>query len=123
MSRRTLWVIVLLALVLGGAYLYWDNASGRKIAQQARQELRSAQGEESDYYGDGLVNRQYDKEGRLEQSFAAAKSAHYASTASTFFEGRSSAPKTVMAALGKSVQKRQHERQNSRDYFAKSGSY
>ncbi len=87
MSRRTLWVIVLLALVLGGAYLYWDNASGRKIAQQARQELRSAQGEESDYYGDGLVNRQYDKEGRLEQSFAAAKSAHYASTASTFFEG------------------------------------
>ena len=75
MSRRTLWVIVLLALVLGGAYLSWDNASGRKIAQQARQELRTVQGEESDYYGDGLINRQYDKEGHLEQSLAAAKSA------------------------------------------------
>lgn len=86
MSRRTLWVIVLLALGLGVAYLFWDNATSKQVAKQSRQELKAHLGEESDFYGEGLENRQYDKDGKLEQSFSAAKSTHYASSASTEFE-------------------------------------
>lgn len=77
---RKRYLLLLLTLFFGLALLALD----RYVLEQTPA-LSEQQNHEPDYYGQTLYNRQYDSSGKLQQTFAAARSTHYPQTQSTLF--------------------------------------
>ncbi|WP_430461383.1 LPS export ABC transporter periplasmic protein LptC [Thalassolituus sp. LLYu03] len=69
---RKRYLLLLLTLVFGLALLAVDRYTEDFVPS-----LTEQQSLEPDYYGEGLLNRQYDKDGGLNNTFVAAASTHF----------------------------------------------
>ena len=79
---RKRYLLLVMTILFGLALLAVDN-----YTQEGRASLSEKQVSEPDYYGEGLYNRRYDQNGRLEQSFSAQRSTHYPLSDNTVFAG------------------------------------
>lgn len=77
---RKRYLLLVMTILFGLALLAVDN-----YTQENNAPLSEKQSSEADYYGEGLLNRQFDKTGKLQQSFSAERSTHYPLTNSTVF--------------------------------------
>lgn len=79
---RKRYLLLAMTILFGLALLAVDN-----YTQEDNAPLSERQSSEADYYGEILLNRQFDEQGRLQQSFSAQRSTHYPLTNSTVFNG------------------------------------
>lgn len=69
---RKRYLLLIVTIVFGLALLAVDRYTQELVPIQSDQSVR-----EPDYYGEGLLSRQYGQAGALEQSFVASRSVHY----------------------------------------------
>lgn len=69
---RKRYLLLILTMIFGLAMLAVD-----RYTEELLPTLSEQQSQEPDYYGEGLLNRQYGKDGVLSNTFVAANSTHY----------------------------------------------